>query len=236
MATPRCALIVDGEARTCKLLEETLLEVGIEVVIRVDSAQAPVHLRAAKFDVVLIDLSLRPSEGLALTQTIRNPGLNRTTPVVIIGQERNTLSLGFAAGANFLIYKPIDRVRLARLLRATQGAIEHERRRFLRVPIRARVQMKIAGTETEGETIDLSMSGTLVSASRIFPAGSTVEIALFLGANPKPVRGRASVVRVVGPDRMGLHLSGLSLKENERLQEYLLPQVEVLLQSNVQAR
>jgi hypothetical protein len=125
-------------------------------------------------------------------------------------------------------------VRLAKLLRVTQGAIEQERRRFQRVPLRAKVRLKAAGAETEGETVDLSMNGTLVSASRVFPTGSIVEIALYLGANPKPVTGRGSVVRVVGLDRMGIQLDGLPLNESQRLQEYLLPQVDTLLESNVQ--
>jgi CheY-like chemotaxis protein len=237
MAMPRRALVVDGESRTCKLLEEVLLSAGIETVTMVASTEAPARLREGKFDVVLVDLSLPSSDGLALTRAIRSTGFNRTTPIVVIGDahKRDMLTHGFAAGASFLIYKPIDRLRLARLLRVTQGAIDQERRRFQRVPVRTKVRLKAAGAETDGETIDLSMNGTLVSASRVFPTGSIVEVALFLGASPKPVTGRGSVVRVVGLDRMGIQLDGLSLNENQRLQEYLLPHVDALLQSNVQA-
>lgn len=227
MAIQRRALVVDGEPRTCKLLEEVLLSAGIETVTMVASAEAPARLREGKYDVVLVDLSLHPAEGLALTRSIRGTGFNRMTPIVVIGdQGRDALSTGFAAGASFLIYKPIDRVRLARLVRVTQGAIEQERRRFQRVPVRARVLLKTAGAETEGETIDLSMNGTLVKTARVFPAGSVVEVSLFLGAGPKPVMARGSVARVLGLDQMGIHLDNLSMNENQRLQGYLLPHVE----------
>jgi DNA-binding response OmpR family regulator len=227
MAMPRRALIVDGEPRTCKLLEEVLLSIGIETVTMVKTAEAPRHLQEGKFDVVLLDFSLWPAEGLELTRRIRGTGFNRTTPIVVIGddQKRDTLSRGFDAGASFLIYKPIDRLRIDRLILVTQGAIEHERRRFQRVTVRAKVRLKAGGAETEGETVDLSMNGMLATAPRVFPAGSTVEVALFLDGSPKPVLGRGSITRVIGLNQMGIHLDCMSMAERQRLQEYLLPHV-----------
>jgi CheY-like chemotaxis protein len=229
MTMQRRALIVDGEPRTCKLLEEVLLSVGIETVTTVNNAEAPDHLQGVKFDLVLVDLSLGPTEGLALTRRIRGIGFNRTTPIVVIGdgQNRDTLSRGFDAGASFLIYKPIDRLRLARLISVTQGAIEHERRRFRRVPMQVKVRLTAGAAETDGETIDLSINGMLVRAPRLFPAGSIVEIALFLEGIPKPVLGRGSIARVIGLDQMGVYLDCLTMTESQRLQEYLLPHVSV---------
>jgi CheY-like chemotaxis protein len=221
------ALVVDGEPGIRKLIEEVLLSAGIEAVTLVKTAEAPGHLQGQKFDVVLVDMSTGPSEGLELTRKIRGSGFNRMTPIIVIGgsQGQDTLSRGFDAGASFLIYKPIDRVRLTRLIRVTQGAIEHERRRFRRVPLRAKVRLKHAGAESEGETIDLSLNGTLVRSPRVFPAGSSVEISLFLGMNAKPVVGLGSVMRVIGFDQMGIQLDRLSLTESQRLQEFLLPHV-----------
>jgi DNA-binding response OmpR family regulator len=227
MPMQRRALIVDGEPRTCKLLQEALLSAGIEAVTMVPTGEASGHLQQAKFDLVLVDLSLRAAEGLELTRSIRVSGFNRTTPIVMIGdgQKKETMSQGFEAGASFLIYTPIDRVRLARLLRVTQGAIEQERRRFQRVPVRAKVRLRSAGAETQGETINLSMNGMLVRAERVYPSGSNVEIALALGDGAKSLAGRGSVVRVVGLDQMGISLDRLPLAESRRLQEYLLPHV-----------
>jgi DNA-binding response OmpR family regulator len=215
---------VEGEARTCKLLEEVLLSSGIETVTMVKNAEAPNHLRQGKFDVVIVDLSLQPVEGLELTRSIRGSGFNRATPVVMIGdgQNRDTLSRGFDAGGSFLVYKPIDRLRLAKLIRVTQGAIEHERRRFQRVPLRTKVRLKSGSAETAGETIDLSLNGALVTAPQVFPAGSVVEVALFLGNGPRPVPGRGSVMRVVGFDQMGIYFDCVSPAERVRLQEFLL--------------
>jgi hypothetical protein len=56
-------------------------------------------------------------------------------------QRPSALSVGFAAGTSFFLYKPIDKDRLLKLIRATQGAMEHERRRTGRVPIQSKVSL-----------------------------------------------------------------------------------------------
>jgi DNA-binding response OmpR family regulator len=223
----KCALVVDSEPEMCQIIREVLLSTGIEAVTQAKSAEAPDHLQGQKFDVILVDWSAQSSDGFELTRKIRGSGFNSMTPIVIIGDQgnRDSLTRGFNAGASFLIYKPIDRVRLTRLIRVTQGAIEQERRRFRRVPLRTKVRLKFAGTEAEGETIDVSLNGTLVRVGRIFPAGSLVEVALFLESNAKPVVGLGSVRRVIGFDQMGIQLDRLSIAESRRLQEYLLPHV-----------
>lgn len=221
------ALVVEGEPAMCQLIQQVLLSAGIEAVTLAKTADAPGHLQGQKFDVVLVDLSARSAEGLELTRKIRGSGFNRMTPIIAIGDKQggDSLSRGFDAGVSFLIYKPIDRMRLTKLIRVTQGAIEQERRRFRRVPLRTKVRLKSGGAEVECETIDLSLNGTLVRAARVFPAGSSVEVALFLGSNTKPVVGLGSVKRVIGPDQMGIELDRLSTGESWRLQEYLLPHV-----------
>jgi DNA-binding NarL/FixJ family response regulator len=81
------------------------------------------------------------------------------TPMVLISDDQrpSALSLGFAAGASFFLYKPIDKDRLLKLIRATQGAMEHERRRTRRVPIQSRVRLTMGDEELIGETVDVSM-------------------------------------------------------------------------------
>lgn len=77
-------------------------------------------------------------------------------------------------------YTPIDRAQLLKLVRATQGAMEHERRRTRRVTIPSKVRLKFGKEELEGETIDVSMSGPLVRAPRTAPVSSSLGISLQL--------------------------------------------------------
>jgi hypothetical protein len=133
------------------------------------------------------------------------------------------MSKGFEAGASFFLYKPVDKERLQRLVRATHGAMEQGLRRTRRIPLRSRVLIRFCGQEIEGETVDVSMQGILVRAQRMIPIGSSAEITMELSGAIPPIVGTGSIVRVSGKDQMGIHLGRLALAESQRLQEFLLP-------------
>jgi DNA-binding response OmpR family regulator len=168
-------------------------------------------------------------DGLELTRQTRESSFNRMTPVVLISDDSrpNAMAQGFDAGASFFLYKPLDKDRLLRLVRATQGAIDHERCRTRRVPMRSKVRLRIAGQELEGETVDVSMEGLLVKAQRTVPVGSSVDVCLQLSKEMRPVTGVGCVVRLPGASQMGIHLGRLVPAESQRLQEFLLAMVPV---------
>jgi len=145
-------------------------------------------------------------------------------PFIMISDDQrpSAVAVGFAAGASFFLYKPIDKDRLLKLVRATQGAMGHERRRTRRVPIQSKVRLLIGDEELDAETIDASMSGLLVRAPRIAPVGSCLRMSLQLSQRMRPIVAYGTVVRIQGGNQMGIHLEHLALPESERLQEFLL--------------
>ena len=221
----RRGLIVDDEAAVCEMVGKVMSSVGMEALKITRSADAQTVLAQGKFDVVLLDLHMDAPDGIELARQMRGSRWNRTTPIILISDDQrpSAMGIGFEAGANFFVYKPIDKDRLLKLLRATQGQVEQERRRTRRVPIRSKVRLQWGAQEVEGETVDLSLSGVLVKAHRTFAVGSTVNVTLNLSQHMKPVVGMGSVVRVVAPNQMGIQLDQLSVRESERLQEFLLP-------------
>jgi DNA-binding NarL/FixJ family response regulator len=130
--------------------------------------------------VVFLDFDMPFPDGAELTRQMRDAGFNRMTPVVLISGDQNphAMSQGFQAGASFFLYKSIDKDRLLRLVRATQGAMEHERRRTRRVPAKVQSRQRIGPQEMDGETVDVSMDGLLVRAPKAIPVGSSVNIRL----------------------------------------------------------
>jgi hypothetical protein len=137
-------------------------------------------------------------------------------------QRPGALAEGFRAGTSFFVYKPLDKARLVRLIRTTQGTIETEKRRFRRIRVRTAVRMKCADRSAEGETIDVSLNGTLVRASVPFALGSKVEITLELIPGTDPVIGKGSVLRVSEGNEMGIQFESMPAADRGRLQEYLL--------------
>jgi CheY-like chemotaxis protein len=222
---PRRALIVDDDPAVCEFIRGILSATGVEVLTLTSGLEALVRLRAEKFTVALFDLRIPAPDGAELTRLTRDSGINQRTPIIMISDDQSpvAVSQAFAAGASFFLYKPIDKGRLLKLIRATQGAIEHERRRFRRVALRSRVHIGHDQQEWEGETIDVSLNGMLVKGPTSLTAGMTVRVNLYLSPEMKPIVGLGSVMRLLNGNETGIQLNQLTLAESGRLQDFLLP-------------
>ncbi|HEY2462331.1 MAG TPA: response regulator [Candidatus Acidoferrum sp.] len=223
----RQSLIVDDEVATCEMIQKVLASAGIEALTVTRSLEAPGFLEERKFDMVFLDLHMSSPDGIELARRARRSKFNRTTPIVLLSDDQrpSALSIGFEAGASFFLYKPIDKDRLWRLVRATQGASEQERRRTRRIPVRSRVLLSSGSKEFEAETVDISLGGMLVRAPRIIPAGSSVRFRLELAAQMKPIVGMGAVMRVTPGNHMGIQVGSMSTDDSDRLQEFLLPMI-----------
>jgi DNA-binding response OmpR family regulator len=221
----RRALIVDNENSSCELVEKVLTSAGIESLVLHKSSEAPAILREGKFDVVFLGFHMDLLDGPELTRQLRDSSSNRLTPIVLMSDDPHpqAISQGFAAGASFFLYKPLDKDRVMLLVRATQGAMEHERRKTRRVPLKSKVELRIGNQQIHGETVDISMEGLLVKTMKTVPIGSSVNVKLQLNDGMQPVNAVGCVVRLVQPSQMGIHLGRLNLDDGHRLQEFLLP-------------
>lgn len=218
------ALVVEDEPASSLLINEALAAAGIEAVTLKKGAEVGPLFQDEKFDVILLDVGARSEDGTELVRKIRGSGFNKKTPVILISDDLRpgALSKGFEAGASLFVYKPFDKAYLMRLIRVTQGTIDHEKRRFRRVAVQTKASVKCADQTAEGETIDVSLNGTLIRASCIFALGSRVEISLYFPAGTHPVVGIGSIMRVMDSNQMGIQFELMPVAESRRLQEYLL--------------
>jgi DNA-binding response OmpR family regulator len=224
-AIQRRVLIVDDEPETCAMIEKVVSAAGMDALALTNSAQAPRALSQDKFDLVFLDFHMPSPDGLELARELRRSRLNRTTPIVLVSDDQrpSALSVGFEAGASFFLYKPIERERVLKLVRAAQGMCDRERRRVRRVPVRQRVMLKFGAEEIEGETVDMSVSGLLVKATHTFPVGSVLQLRLHLSKGADPVARLGSVVRIAPGNQMGIDMQRLKPTEEDAIQEFLLP-------------
>jgi CheY-like chemotaxis protein len=222
---PNKVLVVDDDPATCELIHDVLSADDFESQGVTDSAEAARLLQKTKFDAAFLDVRMPAPDGIELTRQIRGSVLNKKTLVVMItgDEEKRLLTRAFEAGVDFLLFKPVDRQAILRLLRVTRGTMERQMRRFRRVKVCCKVSMELNRERAEGQTVDMSVSGMLVQANAVFSVGSLVRVSLLLDARKNPLRGAARVMRVAADDSMGLQFENLSAAENERLQEFLTP-------------
>jgi DNA-binding response OmpR family regulator len=224
-AKPTRALLIEDEEVMCALIQEALGAASIEDVTSKKSVEAAAQFQGEKFDVILVDKCAPPMDSISLVREIRLSNFNRKTPIILISGDQRPAALveGFQAGASFFAYKPIDRAHLMSLIRVTQGTIEHEKRRFRRIAVRAKVKIKCGEKSMEAETIDLSLNGALIHAADTLSIGSSVELSLFLLGGHPPVTRIRSVMRLMKNNQMGIQIDRMRAAETARLQDFLLP-------------
>jgi CheY-like chemotaxis protein len=222
---PNKVLVVDDDPVTCELISEVLNSAEIETTAHTISSEAALQLRQRKFDAAFLDVRMPRPDGIELAAEIRSSDLNRKTVIVMITGESDQqfLKRAFEVGANFVLFKPVDRHALLRLLRVVKEPIDRERYRFARVNVRRKVLMECGQKRAEGVTEDLSSNGMLVEATQLFPVGTSLQINLQLESSMPALRAGARVVRHTKDNHMGLLLENISATERVKLQEFLLP-------------
>jgi CheY-like chemotaxis protein len=225
MDVPSRILVVDDDPTVCELIQEVLAAADMESIALTDSRQAATQIAEERFEAIFLDVRMPPPDGIELTRQVRASGLNRTTPIVVItGEEDNTiLKRAFEAGASFFLFKPVDRHRMLRLIRVTEGSIQHEARRYQRVKASCKVSLEFGQERLSGTTLDLSLCGLLVRAPSMLPVGSELQVSLELKSGSSPLRLAARVMRVSADNCMGLLIENAGREEAKKLQEFLLP-------------
>jgi CheY-like chemotaxis protein len=227
MTSANKILVVDDDPPTCELIRDVLRAADIEACSVTNSSAAALRLHQQHFDAVFLDARMPSPDGLELTRQMRASGPNKKSLVVMItgDQQQQILKRAFDAGVNFVLFKPVDRHALLRLVRVTQGPIDREKRRFTRVPIRCKVFLELGQERARGTTLDLSVNGMLTQMDRQFPVGSLVRVNLDFNTSEPPLLSAARVVRLVAEDSMGLELQDVASSDSERLQEFLAPHI-----------
>jgi two-component system response regulator QseB len=125
--------MVEDDAMIAQGLQRGLQQAGFTVDAAVDGVAAEAALRAARFDLLLLDLGLPKKNGLAVLKSLRQRG--DSTPVIILTARDEVASRieGLNAGADDYIVKPYDLDEVVARMRSVsrrhlgrgQSAIEH---------------------------------------------------------------------------------------------------------------
>lgn len=120
-STPR-VLVVDDDRMTQMLLRRNLTQAGYEVESASDGHEALTKLRAAPFDLVILDFMMPGMDGYEVLGHINADEATKHVPVVVVSgvDDRANAALLVEAGAADYLTKPVDggllRARAARCI------------------------------------------------------------------------------------------------------------------------
>jgi CheY-like chemotaxis protein len=215
-------LIVDDDVSILDLMSEVLTSEDIEVTPMNDSESAAALVQKKRFDGIFLDLQMPKIGGLELAKRIRQTSLNKTTPVIVVTgeDERTIMQQAFGAGATFFLQKPIDRLRLLRLLSTVQGSMMSNRRRFIRVPVETEVVVEARGEKFKGITRNISQDGMLFEPARL-SSGDPVRLVFSLPGVRVTISASGVVVRIEEPQRAGVQFTSLSDSSRNAIREII---------------
>lgn len=206
MRTQLRILVVAQDADAQKLVSGVLLEQGIEPHCAANVQEVATAVEHEKFDGVFVGRSTLLREGEKISQLVRNSHSNAKTPIIaFLGQENGAgMKQAYRAGATFLVPMPADSEGIRRVLRAAQGAMLEEHRRYHRVPVMTRVRCRWGNKEVEGTSWNLSTGGMFVNLEDPPPPRSSLVFEFQLPGTRAYCRLKGKVVRVVAGRGMGV--------------------------------
>jgi hypothetical protein len=112
----RKVLLVDDEQYNRELFHAQLSRLGIQVKMAANGEEALSAAEEANFDVVLMDVRMPGMGGIEATRRLKE--LNHGLPVILLtaGVDQDTTEAAQAAGADSILFKPVDPRKLAESL------------------------------------------------------------------------------------------------------------------------
>lgn len=142
-------LIVEDDASARRRMETVLGQHGYRFVSACDGVEALKCLETHHIDLILLDVMLPRMDGFALTRSLRESGNDVPILMVSARETPQDKRLGFLAGADDYMVKPVDEeemmLRVAALLRRSHIAADRK--------------LQIGGTELNFTSLSISVNG-----------------------------------------------------------------------------
>ena len=110
-------LIVDDEPEVCEIIAEQFKILGWQPHTCENAEEALNYLSSRHIDVVLTDIRMPGDDGIQLVQKIRETAAKNLIVIFMTGFRDISKEQAQQAGANALVYKPINAAQLVKLAR-----------------------------------------------------------------------------------------------------------------------
>ncbi len=178
-AAARTALVgLDENARA--LLTEGFRQFGIETVAM--TANAAERLHKEKFEACVMSLG---DDAGALMEAARSSPSNSRCILYGIGGNAQEAMRFSKYGVNAVFQQPLERTAALKLIRATRVLVQHEFRRYVRIPVMTEVSIAGDGRRAIGASIELSAGGMSLKSTDEFTMGANLEVSFALMTLPR---------------------------------------------------
>jgi CheY-like chemotaxis protein len=215
------ALLLSKDPEVHRTIRRVLDAANIDLDVSDNADQARHILLHRKYDALMVDCDDMPNGPLVLRE-MRQGKSNKSCIAFALVNGKTTIQLAFEMGANFVLDKPISLERATRSVRAAQGLIMRERRRYHRHLIKATGAILVdQGAELPLHITNISHGGISVECSRKLDEGGAARVRLQLPGNKKALDIKGEIVWSTDEGRAGIRFQILSAEAKQDLDTWL---------------
>lgn len=201
------ALILSRDQEAIRSFHPVLASAGSRLQFCTDPELALEMLERWRFDAVVVDCDAIPL-AMDVLRYLRKSPSNRTS-VAFALVERTSASIAFAAGASFVLNKPVTREQVRAILRAARGVILLGSRRYYRRPLVTPVTFVNSSCQAlQLWTVNISEGGLKLQGPRAPSQGERGTVTLKLPETEESIIAGVEVVWA-NPQEAGLRFTNI---------------------------
>ncbi len=214
------ALLLSNDPDVLKTIRRALDTVNIDLQVCHNAEEADHILKRRKYDSVLVDCDVRSAP--AVLRDLRKGKSNKSCIAFALINQATTIQQAFEMGANFVLDKPLAMDRTIRSVRAAQGLIMRERRRYHRYLVNATGTIIVdAGTELPVGITNISEGGISIECVRCLDEGGAARLRFLLPGSKKPLEIKGEIAWAGADGRAGIRFQVLPVAAKEELEEWM---------------
>lgn len=215
------ALVLSRDPEVIKTLGRVLDEANIDIQVCATADDARKILEQHKYDALVVDCDDVPGAPEVLQQ-LRKGKSNRSCIAFALVNGGTTVREAFELGANFALDKPVSQERAMRSIKAAQGLIMRERRRYYRHLVTATGTIVVDGsTQLPVSIITISEGGVSIECSRRLDEGGAARLRILLPGSTTPLDFKGEIIWSDAEGRAGIRFQVLPLQTKSELESWL---------------
>ena len=215
------ALLLTQDSEVNRTLRRVFEANKIEVAVCSDPHQARSAISRQKYDAVVVDCD-DMKEGPIVLKELRLGKSNKSCITFALVNGKTTVQQAFELGANFVLDKPLALDRVTRSVRAAQGLIMRERRRYHRHLLRASGAIVVdAGAELPVRITNISQGGISIECSRQLDEGGAAKLRFVLPGAKRTMEIKGEVMWSNLEGQAGIRFQVLSMDVKQELDTWL---------------
>src|SRR5262245_4346211 len=193
---------------------------GIETEVCRSCKDAVERLVAKDYSAVLIDFdSPGASQVAQMVHLVRS---EKPPLLLALVTKLGPVSGAFQAGIKFVLYKPLKPHEVAQSLWDAKQFMRRDRRRTAREPVKALVQLQLAGASVPALLCDLSEQGLALQAPEPLPQMRTLPLRFVLPGTTQTIHAIGEVIWADETGRAGVFFSRLTPTSQKYLRAWFV--------------